>query len=174
MNGKIKRFQPPVPPLPAEATAEFAAAIAALDLMAAQVPLEAPQDAHQAEGWDSQTVATWLETNVSSAVARTTLGIATGGPMSVDPRDMSLLHYLFIAHGGGGADKLLTMGKGGALQSRVEGGSGLIPERLAKILGKRILLNTPVRTIDQSGKKVRVITDEGTFTAKNVIVARPV
>jgi monoamine oxidase len=173
LNGKVERFEPPIPPLPGNATVEAGAAIAALDLMAAEVPLEAPQDAHQAEAWDSQTVATWLDDNVDSAVARTTLGIAAGGPLSVDPRDMSLLHYLFIAHGGGGADKLVTMGKGNALESRVVGGSGLIADGLAKRLGGRILLDTPVRTIDQSGKKVRVITDDGTFTAKGVIVAVP-
>jgi monoamine oxidase len=174
LNGKVSRFKPAAgQPLSLTGTAEVGSVIAQINLMAAQVPLDAPYHAKHAEEWDAQTAATWLDANVKSTEARDALDVTLGGPMTASPRDFSLLQALFLAHSHGGQEQLISMGPGGALQNRVVGGTGLIAEALAKKLGTRVVLNAPVRTIDQSGKKVRLTTDKGVYTAKRVIVAIP-
>jgi monoamine oxidase len=63
--------------------------------------------------------------------------------------------------------------QGGVLESRVEGGTGLIVENLTTELGDRVQLNAPVRVIDQTGSKVRLTTDRGSVNADRVVVAIP-
>jgi len=169
-DGKVTRFDEPPPPLPEEALLELVATIAELDLMAAEVPLDTPWTAPEAAAWDAQTVATWLDDNILTTAARTTLDLLTSGAICVAPRDLSLLHYLFIVASTGGAEKLGSI-KGGVLESRIVGGSGVLVEKLTRELGDHVVLNAPVRRIDQSGPKVRLTTDRGVITADHVIVA---
>ena len=63
-EGKVTRFEAPLLPLPAADLAEVAATIAQFDLMAAEVPVDAPWTAPQAAAWDAQTMATWLDDNI--------------------------------------------------------------------------------------------------------------
>ena len=158
-DGKVTRFDEPPPPLPAAALLEIVATIAQLDLMAADVPLDTPWTAPEAAAWDAQTVANWLDDNILTTGARTTLELLTSGAICVAPRDLSLLHYLFIVASTGGAEKLGSI-KGGVLESRIVGGSGVL-----------VVLNAPVRRIDQSGPKVQLTMDRGVITADHVIVA---
>jgi monoamine oxidase len=79
---------------------------------------------------------------------------------------------MFLVASTGGSDRFGAI-KGGVLDSRVVGGSGLIVEKLTTELGDRVLLNAPVRTIDQSGAEVRVVGNRGAVTADRVIVAVP-
>jgi monoamine oxidase len=171
-DGKVTRFDQPPPPLPIADLIELTATIAQLDLMAAEAPLHAPWTAPQAAAWDSQTVASWLDANILTAGARATLDVLTSGAICAAPRDLSLLHYLFIVASEGGAEKLGSI-KGGVLEQRIVGGSGVIVERLAQALGDRVWLNAPVRQIDQTGRRVRLTTDRGVITADRVIVAVP-
>jgi monoamine oxidase len=53
------------------------------------------------------------------------------------------------------------------------GGSQLIADKVAAILGNRIVLNSPVRRIDRGTSGVTVVSDQMTVTAKRVIVAVP-
>jgi monoamine oxidase len=62
---------------------------------------------------------------------------------------------------------------GGAQESRFEGGSQLISIKLAKALGKRVVLSAPVRRIVQSKTGVEAVTDRGRFAAKQIIVTAP-
>ena len=79
-NGKATRFAPAAgQPISLEAAAEVASAVAQIDLVAAQVPLDAPQNAPHAVEWDSQTAATWLEANVKSTEARDAMDVTLGG-----------------------------------------------------------------------------------------------
>ena len=169
-EGKVTRFDEPPPPLPLESVVEIAAAIAEFDLMATDVPLETPWTAPEAAAWDARTVATWLDANIVTTAARTTLELLTSGAICVAPRDVSLLHYLFIVASTGGAEKLGSI-KGGVLESRIVGGSGVLVEKLTAELGDRVMLDAPVRLIDQSGSTVRLITDRGVIIADRVIVA---
>jgi monoamine oxidase len=171
-EGKVTRFEDVNLPLPTADLIEIAATIAQFDLMAATVPVDAPWAAPEATAWDSQTLATWLDDNILTAGGRATLNLITGGPMCAAPRDLSLLHFLFLVASTGGAERFGSI-KGGVLESRVEGGTGLIVEMLTEELGDRVQLNAPVRGIDQTGAKVQLTTDRGVVTADRVIVAIP-
>jgi monoamine oxidase len=171
-DGKVTRFEPPLLPLPEADLAEVAATMAQFDLMAEEIPVDAPWTAPQAAEWDSQTLATWLDDNIITAGARTILNVMVGGPLCASPREISLLHYLFLVKSTGGAERLIST-KGGILESRIVGGAGVIIEKLSTELEDRALLNATVRRIDQTGSQVRLTTDRGLIAADHVIVAVP-
>lgn len=171
-DGKVTLYDLPMTPLPVTDLAELVATLAVLDDMAKAVPIETPWTAAKAAEWDSQTVATWIDDNVLTAGAKAALDVITGGPVCSTTRDTSLLHFLFLLHSTGGFERLTSV-KGGILDSRLEGGTGVLTDKLTEELGNVIQLEAPVRVIDHSGVKVRVISDRGTVTADHVIVAVP-
>ncbi len=143
-----------------------------LNLMANEVPLDAPWEAAKAEEWDTHTVATWMETNVSSPEVRKLLGLAIQSVFSAEPRDISLLHVLFYIHSAGSLKQLISV-TGGAQESRFHGGAQRISIKVADALGERVILNAPVHTISQGDAGVRVESDALTVKAQRVIVAIP-
>jgi monoamine oxidase len=171
-KGKAHRFEAPLLPLPAADLAEVAATIAQFDLMAAEVPADAPWTAPEAASWDAQTMATWLDDNIICDGARAMLDVMVGGALCAAPRELSLLHYLFLVASTGGAERLISI-KGGVLESRVVGGTATIIDKLTAELGDRVLLNAPVRQIDQTGPHVRLTSDRGSISADHVVVAVP-
>jgi monoamine oxidase len=62
---------------------------------------------------------------------------------------------------------------GGAQERRFVGGSQLVAQRVAKQLGRRVLLRTPVTGLAVTGGAVRVQAGRQVFNAKRVIVAVP-
>jgi monoamine oxidase len=170
VDGKVKRFSGPIAPFPDDVGIELAGAIAELTAMAAEVPVRAPWNAPSAVEWDNQTAQSWIEQNLSSRLAQQFAGILLGGPVSVAPQDLSLLHYLFITQAGGGPANFTTLGEG-ILSDRVVGGTGRFVDGLAGPMQELIRLNTPVTTIEQGARSVRVTTPNGTWVADHVIVA---
>ncbi len=171
-GGKATTFDAPLLPLPPTDLVEIAAAVVQFDLMAAEVPVATPWTAPQAATWDAQTMAGWLDDNILCDGARATLEVMVSGALCASARELSLLHYLFLVASTGGAERLFSM-KGGVLELRVIGGSGIIIDKLTAELGDLVLLNAPVRRIDQSGSSVQVISDRGVVAAGDVIVAAP-
>jgi monoamine oxidase len=171
IDGRVTQFDgTTIPALPAGATQDLLSAFGLLTSMAAQVPVDAPWNAPKAAEWDSQTAQSWLEANISDSVARSFGSIAVGGPVSVVPADISLLHYLFIATASGGPLALVTVGSG-VLEHRVVGGSGRLITGLAAPLRDITRLNTPVTMIERRGARVRVTTPHGRYVAGHVVVA---
>jgi monoamine oxidase len=171
-QGKVKRYEAPLLPLPVADLAEVAATIVQFDLLAAEVPVAAPWTAPQAATWDAQTMAAWLDDNIICEAARALLDVMVGGALCAAPRELSLLHYLFLVKSTGGAERLISI-KGGVLESRIVGGSGAIIDKLTAELAERVLLNAPVRRVDQTGSPVRLTSDAGSVVANRVIVAIP-
>jgi monoamine oxidase len=156
-------------PVPARDLAEFTGALTLIDTLAKQVSVEDPARAPLAAEWDSQTVATWMRDNLSTAGAQFLMRVAILGYFAVEPRDMSFLHLLFYVRAAGGIEQLHTSG----LAERFVGGAQEVCNRVANQLGSRVLLSTPVREIDQSGSTVILRTDQDRFEAQRVIVAVP-
>lgn len=171
VDGQVTQFTgTTVPTLPGSATGELVSAFVELTSMAAQVPVDAPWTAPLAEEWDTQTAQSWLDAHLSNPVARSFASIAVGGPVSVLPADISLLHYLFIAAASGGPLELVSLGSG-VLESRVVGGTGRLVAGLAKPLRDVTKLNTPVTEIERGRGRVRVTTTRGRYLAGDVVVA---
>jgi len=166
------------PPDP-EATADIALAVEQLDQMATQVSVEAPWEASSAGSWDSQTLETWLEAHTSPETRiRQLAAVATRAIFGAEPRELSLLYTVFYIAAAGdeqnpGTFERLFDTRGGAQQWRIVGGSQVIPIEMARQLGRRVVLNTPVRRITQTRSGVTVESDRLTVKAKRVVVAIP-
>lgn len=143
-----------------------------LDRMADTVPVEAPWTAPRADGWDRITVGQWYDSQGLSPVARTLLEICTVGILAMPTVEVSLLCLLENVAVCGVTADLLAESEGGAQTKRFVGGTSQIPLRLAATLGDRIVLNSPVLTIDYSDDRVTVTCRGGlTATGRQVVVA---
>jgi monoamine oxidase len=147
----------------------------AIDSMAKTVPLDAPYDAPNALEWDGMTVETWAKQNISSSAGRDLFALAVEGILSVEPRDVSLLYFLFYVHSAGNTNALIAnAGSGGAQDFRVSGGTQRISIAIAQRLGgQRVLLGHPVRRIVQNAGGVTVYADGVTVKAREAVVAVP-
>lgn len=70
-------------------------------------------------------------------------------------------------------DEMSLDTRDGAQMFRLEGTSGLVVEKLARRLGKRLLVRQPVRRITRVKGGVRIDTDKLSVRARRVIVAVP-
>src|SRR2546422_2882190 len=154
-------------------------AVAQLDQMSSSVPVDRPWESSSAEQWDRQTLDTWLRANTSgSDEFMAVTSAATEAIFGCEPRDLSLLYTLFYIAASGDEQNAGTFERnfntaGGAQESRFVGGAQTIALRVASQLGRRIVLNAPVRRIAQSSSGVTVVTDHFSATAQRVIVAIP-
>ncbi|MEA2428547.1 MAG: monoamine oxidase [Thermoleophilaceae bacterium] len=142
-----------------------------LDSMAATLSPESPWESDRAAEWDAMSVDEWKRQNTVSDNGRFFVDLLVFVAGS-DAGGMSLLHLLAylsrLGDGKHGTDEVLDFLLSGDL---AEGGLQQIPDRLAKRLGRRVVLGAPVRRIAQRGRRVRVESDAVTVLAKRVIVA---
>ncbi len=143
-----------------------------LNLLAQEVPLDAPWTAERAAEWDSQTVASWSMTHIASEDVRAWLMLIVQSVFSCEPRDLSFLHFLFYIHSGGSLNELASVTRG-AQEHRFSGGSQQIAMRMAATLGESVILNAPVSAITQDEGQVYVESDTVVVTAQHAIVALP-
>jgi monoamine oxidase len=143
-----------------------------LNMLAQEVPLEAPWEAPQAASWDGQTAATWITNNVESTGAQQWLTLAIQAIFSCEPRDLSLLHVLFYVHAAGSIHELISV-TNGAQELRFHEGAQVLSERIAQALGTQVILQNPVHTIFQVDDGVQVESEQMTVHADKVIVAIP-
>lgn len=168
-RGLIPRTLPPL------ALLNLAWGFARLDRMARRVPLEAPWDAPGAARLDQQTVGDWMRRNLPHGQARAMMQVALEAVFATHPDEISLLHALYYIHSGEGLENL-TSGAGGAQQDRVEGGmQGLAEVWMGRLAdqGVELLLERPVRVVEQDGQGVTVHTDGEVLRAKYGICTLP-
>ena len=122
--------------------------------------------------WDRQTFATWVQRNTRTAGARAFWATYTQGVFAAEPQDFSLLHALFVTHSGGGVSSVLGV-RNGAQQDRIVGGSALLATRMAAALDDALVLDAPVRSIEQRAADVVVRGDAVCVRARRAIVAVP-
>src|SRR5207253_5462400 len=153
--------------------------VAQLDQMSTSVPVDRPWESSSAEQWDRQTLDTWLRANTSGSDEFMALSsAATEAIFGCETRDLSLLYTLFYIAASGNEQNAGTFERnfdtaGGAQESRFVGGAQTIALRGASQLGRRVVLNAPVRRIAQSSSGVSVVSDGFSATAQRVIVAVP-
>lgn len=165
------------PPDPTTA-ADTTVVVERLDEMSKSVPVDAPWEAPNAASWEAYTLERWIEENSASPDFQQLVPAATRPIFGAEPRELSLLFVLFYIASSGNETNPGTFERnfdtrGGAQQDRFVGGSQLIGLRVAKHLGDRIVLNSPVRQIVQHSGGVTVHSAKETVQAKRVIVAVP-
>lgn len=136
------------------------------------LPPERPWSAPRAAEWDSMTVETWKQRHLRSKGARLFIDVVVRAVLTSEPRDVSFLYFLNYLRSGCGLESLISIA-GGAQQERFVGGAQQICERLADGLGDRLVLDAPVRAIEQDTGGVTVHTDRGSFRGRYCIVAIP-
>ncbi|WP_433723935.1 flavin monoamine oxidase family protein [Nocardia sp. CA-129566] len=169
-RGKLRRYRGRIPLIASAALLEAFIGLRRLDRMSRAVPAEAPWSAARAGQWDAETVESWMRHNLRSDIARQAITMVCKAVWAADPADVSLLHLLAYLNAGGGVDALIET-DGGAQQTRIVGGSQRIALALAEQLDERVLLHTPVRTIEQTNGSVIVHGDDTRILARRVIVA---
>jgi monoamine oxidase len=158
---------------------DIALAVAQLDQMATDFPVNAPWTSPNAEEWDRQTLDSWLRDNTSgNPEFMAVVSAATEAIFGCEPRELSLLYTVFYIAASGNEGNQGTFERnfntaGGAQEKRFAGGAALMPQRMAEQLGDRIVLNAPVRRIDQASSGVTVHSDEVVVNAQRAIVAIP-
>jgi monoamine oxidase len=170
----------PLGPIPPDPTGgpDAEQALVKLDQMASTIDLNAPWNSPNAAQYDGQTFETWKQANVKTPNGQFLIDVACTSVFSCEPRDVSLLFVLFyIAAAGnestpGTLERLVTTAPG-AQSDRIVGGTQLIPIGVAKQLGKRVVLKSPVRKITQLKDRVQVDSDKLTAIGQRVIVAIP-
>jgi len=171
-NGQQTRYSGAIPMNDPLVAMEAIETMLELNLMANQVPLDQPWTATRAAEWDARTVATWIDTHVPSEGARMWITLAVQAVFSAEPRDLSLLHFLFCVHSSGSLNELVSITRG-AQENRFHEGGQSISNKVAEALGERVVLNAPVHTIVQHDGGVEVISDSLTVIARRAIIAIP-
>ena len=143
-----------------------------LDVLAADVPVDAPWQAPRALEWDAVTAGAWYDAQGLSPVARTLLEICTVGILAVPTAEVSFLHLLFTIQTCGVTSELFAESEGGAQTTRFVGGTTEIPRRLAALVGDHIVLDVPVQLIEHNAESVSVHCRGGLVArGRRVIVA---
>ncbi|EGD41535.1 amine oxidase [Nocardioidaceae bacterium Broad-1] len=149
-----------------------------LDEMSKDVPVDAPWLAAKAAEWDSTSLHDWVAQNTVNPDTAKLLEVYLQPLLGADARDVSLLFMLwYVATAGNeqnpGTFERSSGTENGAQDSRIVGGSQLIPLRMAEQLGDIVALSAPVRRIEQLADRAVVTTDRGQVSATRVIVAAP-
>src|SRR5215208_3654182 len=158
---------------------DMATVVTRLDEMSKEVPVDAPWTAANAAEYDGQTLDTWIRANSSGQRRFLKLvATATRPIFGAAPSEISLLFTLFYIAASGNEQNAGTFERNfntrnGAQEQRFVDGSGLITERLARSLGRRVTLKSPVRQIRSGERGVSIISDRINIRAKRVIVAVP-
>jgi monoamine oxidase len=161
-------------------TVDLVTIVEELDNLASQVPVDKPWTWEKAAEYDYATADAFVRqlcpADPQGAIDLVNLFFdsAYGGIAA----EVSALYVIAQVAGFGDKHNVGTIergisSQGGAQNSRFVGGSALLSTRAAEELGKRVVLNAPVRSIEQSGSTATVTSDAGVWKAKRVIVAVP-
>jgi monoamine oxidase len=172
-GGRTRRYKGVVPLMGPVPVITLTLALARLDRMAKQLPVDAPWNAKKAAEWDGRTIASWLEgSGVSKGVMYDLLECAIRGMFTTPLDECSMLHLLFLVRSAGSFNTLTAI-KGGYQENMVDGGAGSMARLMAEELGDAVHLNAPARAIRQSSDRVEVDAGELTVTARAAVVAVP-
>ncbi|MDX1496252.1 MAG: flavin monoamine oxidase family protein [Salinisphaeraceae bacterium] len=175
-SGRSGAYRGTIPfSLPLTALCSLGYAFVRLLWLIRSVNKQSPWLSPRAKELDSQTVGDWMRKHVRHPDAFSVISISMESVFAAHPDDISLLHALFYFRSGGGFFSLVES-EGGAQQDRLERGVQPLAESYAKLLGERgveIVLNSPVRNIEQRGDKVTVTSDTAKWECASVICAAP-
>jgi monoamine oxidase len=173
MNGKTKNYKGLTPPLPILSLLSLDMAIKKMNQLSKTVNLQSPWETPEATKWDSMTLQTWMEKQMSFDTAKKLFKIASEAIWAVHPNEISMLHAMFYTKSGTNLDALMNI-KGGAQEERILGGAMSVALKMTESFpATTIQFNAPVKTIVQNGERVEVIGKDFNYSCKKVIIALP-
>jgi monoamine oxidase len=147
---------------------ETGLAIARIERLRKRVNLEDPAATRGSTRLDATTLGAWMRP-LRSRAARTTLELTARTVFGAEPDELSLLYFLWYVQSAGGFEPL-TEFDGGAQDAHFPGGTQAICLALAAELGDSVVLDSPVRAIEQDGG-VTAVTDKRSFRGRRLIFA---
>lgn len=172
LAGKTSTYKGSIPSLSPLKLMLLQRTITAVEKRAATVPIEDPWTAERAAEWDGTTVEAWKRRNVPSKAVRGVFDVAARVVFGAEPAELSLLHFLFYVHSGGGLMSLVEIA-GGAQETRFTDGAQGLALGLARALGDRVELSSPVSTVEQRSDGVLLTAASGHVFARYAVVAVP-
>jgi monoamine oxidase len=178
-NGNVSHYNGDLPSAGLLGITDLAVIVTEIDNLAAQVPVEAPWTWEKAAQYDYASADSWVrEISPDPGPGIDIVNLFFDSAYGAIAAEVSALYVLGQVAGFGDPQNVGTIergisSKGGAQDSRFVGGSQLISLEAATTLGKRVVLNAPVRTIEQNGRTATVTSDQGVYKCKRVIVATP-
>lgn len=170
LGGRVTRYQGTVPKVGIFATLMSGLGIAQLEALSRLLDPTSPWRGPLARQLDTMSVEDWARATLPSAQARALLSISNEMLLTVPMAEVSALQFLSYLRSGGGFFRI-SESEGGAQQDRFVDGAQAIALGLARELGDRVRLGTPVREIRQTDLGVEVEADGLTVIAGRVIVA---
>ncbi len=173
MNGKTKNYKGLIPPLPIPSLLSLDGAIKKITKLSKTVNLQSPWETPDAKKWDSMTLQTWMDKQMSFDTAKNLFKIASEAIWATHPNEVSMLHALFYTKSCTDFDTLMNV-KNGAQEERILGGAMSVALKMAEgFPSTTIQFNAPVKAIVQDADSVEVIGKDFSYTCKKVIVAIP-
>lgn len=175
--GRPRRYRGDIPP-DVLALPDIGLTMLRINQLARKIPLDAPWQAARARRWDSMTFGSWIRNTTVGTGALDLVNVFLGSAYGGHAGDTSLLFSLWYIAGFGNETTPGTVDRGiavtgGAQESRFAGGSQLISQRVSEQLDGRVVLNAPVRVVEQDDQAVTVTSDAGTWRAQLAVVAIP-
>lgn len=123
---------------------------------------------------DDITFEEWIRSLGCRQDAVNALTIGTRAMLGVEPSEMSALYFLDYCKSGGGYMLMRSDEKNGGQYLRIVQGAQSFSTGLAKELAPgSLVLQSPVRSIEQQADRLRVVSARGIFEATRVVVSVP-
>lgn len=166
-----------LPPIDPVQLVQLATMIAEIDQYASEIDVSAPWSHPLAAEWDSQTLEQWIDLHVPLPDVKLLFETFSIGVFAAETRELSLLYVIAYIAAAGDEDNLGNLNRliavdNAAQEQRVVGGTGLIPQRLAAVVGsKNIVFNAAVSTVTKKKDGYEVVSKAGKVKAKKVVIA---
>lgn len=177
-DGRVQRYTGDIPPEPASLLA-LNDVLTSINDIAHSLSIQDPGGHPQAAEWESDTITSWLKSKgplVATERVQQLVECLVEPSFGAGSREVSLLLFARFVAGAGDENHVGTVermlgSKGGAQDSRIQGGSQLVSFGLAE--GLNVVMNAPVRRIEQKSGLATITTDRGVYKARKVVVAIP-
>ncbi len=171
-DDKVKHYKGLIPPLPIGALISLDFAIKKINKLSKTIDLEKPWTSPYARKWDSMTLQSWMDSQMSFKKAKDIFKIAAEAIWAAHPNEISFLHALYYTRSGVDLDTLMNV-KGGAQEERIVGGAQQPALKLGEELAEELRLNSVVTHVFQNDNSVLVRGKNFNFEAQKIIIAIP-
>lgn len=170
--GRTRLYSGTIPSLSPWALIDLQQALFRADRLARGVTPASPLAGKGAAERDGQSLGEWMRGAMHTEVAREVFATAIRVVFGAEPDELSLLWVLRYSAAAGNLMRLVEI-PDGAQERRFVEGAQTLSVRLAERLGEDVVLNAPVRAIEDTGKGVIVTSDRGRFEARFAVMAVP-
>ena len=163
----------PFAEMPRIMNAEWQWFMAKVDELTQSIDTVVPSRSPNADHLDSVSLEEWKQSNLDSELLKRIFDQMIRTEYTLEPKDVSMLYFLYALKINGGIRTMLDVGDQGAQNLRVVEGMAALCDRIADELGEKVVLGAQVYDIVQREDGIRVIGDSIMVEADRVIVALP-